>query len=258
MANYEKYRVKVLEKAFLLLAQFKEFGMSLSVKELSESLGYNKTSTLRLIRNLEEFAYLERVEGTQRYKLGFGIYCLGQLAESYEFIRKVARPFLNELCDLCEETVHLAVLKNGQALYIDKIESQNKALRIISEVGTSLPCHSSGLGKILLSALDDDQVDRVIEEWGFQKFTENTIVDECHLLEELNKIREQGYGTDNEEIEYGLKCVAAPIFDKQGNVVAAVSVSGPKERMDHNFNMYIQAVKEAACRISENLVMPSN
>lgn len=253
MPTYETYRVKVLEKTFNILGLFDKRGKTLTVKEIREKLAYNKSSTLRLIRNLEEAAFLERVEGTQTYKLGFGIYCLGQLAESYGHIRTAAKPFVEELCRKCGETVHLAVMHNGQALYIDKIESEKRALRIMSRVGSSLNCHCSGVGKVLLAALSDKQLNNVVEEWGLPKETEHTITDRARLDKELKKIREAGYAIDDEEIEYGLKCVAAPIKDADGKTVAAVSVSGPKERMESDLENYIAKVKEASVLITEKL-----
>lgn len=254
MPTYDKYRIKVLEKAFRILGLFDEKGKALSVKEISEQLSYNKSSSLRIIRNLEEFAYLERVSGTQTYKLGFGLYNLGQLAESYVGLRKAAHAHLEQLCNDCGETVHLAVFHNNQALYIDKIESQTRALRIISTVGTSLPCHCSGVGKVLLSSLTEDQLEKVVDEWGFTPFTSNTITHKEDLARELEMIRRQGYAFDNEEIEYGLKCIAAPVVDGRGKVVAAVSVSGPKERVGHHLDHILEHVKNAAAAISAALV----
>lgn len=255
MPTYDKYRIKVLEKAFRILALFDKKGKALSVKEISEQLSLNKSSSLRIIRNLEEFAYLERVSGTQTYKLGFGLYSLGQLAESYVELRRSARTHLQQLCERCGETVHLAVLHNNQALYIDKMESQARALQIISVVGTSLPCHCSGVGKVLLSALSADQLEKVVDEWGLPRFTHNTIIDKDNLADELETIRQQGYAFDNEEIEYGLKCVAAPVVNSQGQVVAVVSVSGPKERIDHRLDHILQRVKGAAQAISAALLV---
>lgn len=247
MPTYEKYRVKVLEKAFRIMALFDDKGKTLSVKDISEQLVYNKSSTLRIVRNLEEFAYLQRVSGTQMYKLGFGIYNLGQLAESYADLRKAAQPFLERLCEECGETIHLAVMQNNQALYVDKTESKTRALRIISAVGTSLPCHCSAVGKVLLSALSERQLEKVIEEWGLAQFTHKTITEKEALVGELESIHRLGYAVDDEEIEYGLKCVAAPIMDGQQKVVAAVSVSGPKERVEHNFDQILsQVIKNAA------------
>jgi len=253
MPTYDKYRVKVLEKAFRIMALFDEKGKTLSVKEISEQLAYNKSSTLRVIRNLEEVAYLQRVPGTQRYKLGFGIFNLGQLAESYAELRHVAHPYLERLCEDCDETVHLAVLHNNQALYIDKIESNTRALRIISAVGTSLPCHCSGVGKILLASLNQSQLGKVIDEWGLPQFTSHTKTRQEDLATELETVRNNGYAIDNEEIEYGLKCVAGPIVDSQKKVIAAVSISGPKERVEHNLDQIFNHVVKSAADISSAL-----
>jgi len=253
MPNYEKYKVKVLEKTFKILELFDERGKTLTVKEISEKLDYNKSSTLRLIRNLEEAAFLQRLEGTQLYKLGFGIFHLGQLAESYDYIRSEAKPYMENLCEICGETAHLAVMHNGLALYIDKLESHSRALRIISSVGSSLNCHYSGVGKVLLTALSEKALQNVIAEWGLPQQTKNTITDINALKAELEKIKKDGYAIDNEEIEYGLKCVAAPVYDSTGKIVAALSISGPKERMDQDLEKYIENVVKNANSITNKL-----
>lgn len=247
-----KYRILVLEKTFKILGLFADQPKALSIKEMSELLGYSKSTIFRIIKNLEDVAYLEKDPENQKYKLGFGLYYLGTLAESHTLIRRVARPYLERLNEECEETVHLAVIHQGQALYLEKIQSK-KVLQVISRIGTKLPCHCSGVGKMLLSALPPEELKQIILEKGLPSFTRNTITDIQNLSRELDSIRQQGYAIDNEEIEAGLKCIAAPIRDPTRGVVAAVSISAPDNRFDGDFSSFKFLILKTANQISEML-----
>lgn len=262
MVKEATYTIKVLEKVFNILALYDDKQKKFTNQEISDLLGYNKSSTYRIIRNLEKVAYLERIPGTQYYKLGFGLYYIGTNSESYGPLLTAARPLLVRLNDSCGETVHLAVLHQGQPLYIDKIESSKRVLQIRSRVGSKLPGHCSGVGKLLLSFLGEKKRTEVIEEWGLAKFTENTIIDAAVLVKEFEKIRQQGYSIDNEEIEYGLKCIAAPIFDSGRNVIAAASISTTKERFDSDFDnlksMILETTKEIGLQYEEKRRNPSS
>ncbi|CUS95312.1 IclR family transcriptional regulator [Candidatus Kryptonium thompsonii] len=125
---------------------------------------------------------------------------------------------------------------------------------IISEVGKRLPAHCTGLGKAMLAFLPESDVKRIIKEKGLKKFTKNTITNKKDLFEELKKIRECGYAIDNEEIEDGLRCIAAPIFNGDGEVIAAVSISGPSSRINETtYEEYSKHVIKTARLISEEL-----
>lgn len=245
----EKYRIQVLGKTFKILGLFSKQVKALSVKEMSDLSGYNNSTIFRIIKNLEDVAYLERDPESQKYKLGFGLYYLGTLAESHTLIRQIAKPYLERLNEECEETVHLAVMHRGQALYLEKIESK-KVLQVISRIGTKLPCHCSGVGKVLLAALPPDKLEQILTEKGLPRFTVNTITDLQNLYGELNSIRQNGYAIDNEEIEAGLKCIAAPIRDPEQGVVAAVSISAPKDRFDSEFSAFKFLIVKIANEIS--------
>lgn len=249
METAGKYRIKVLEKTFKILALFTEQTTALSLKEISDLLGYNPSSIFRIVKNLEDVAYLEKDLDTQKYKLGFGLYYLGTLAESHTIMRKIAKPLLERLSEECEETIHLAVIHRGQALYLEKMKSK-KVLQVISRTGTKLPCHCSGVGKMLLSALPPDKLDQIVLEKGLPRFTQNTITDIQSLRRELDCIRRQGYAVDNEEIETGLKCIAAPVRDPALGVVAAVSISAPKDRFDAEFSSFKYLVMKTVDEIS--------
>ena len=250
--NSGKYRIKVLEKAFKILELFDDKDKELSATEIQNHLSYNKTSTFRIIKNLEDAGYLEKDYRTLNYKLGLKIYQLGSLAEPQAIIRRITRPFLEKLNEECHETVHLAVLHKGEALYLDKIEGK-KTIRVITRIGMKLPAHCSGVGKTLLSALSEDTLGKILTEKGLERFTDNTITELNDLKTELDQIRKQGYAIDNEEIEEGLKCVAAPLINSEGKVLAAISISAPGERFDREFATYITRISKTSKEISRLL-----
>lgn len=245
-----KYKIKVLDKAFKILELFDEKGKELTVTRIHDLLNFNKASTFRILRNLEEAGYLEKDPDTLKYKLGLKIFYLGSLAEPHTTIRRITRPFLERLNEKCDETVHLAVLHHGQALYLDKIEGR-KTIRVITRIGTELPAHCSGVGKVLLSALSEETLDRIVRERGLPQFTDNTITELSALKTELAQVRKKGYAIDNEEIEEGLKCAAAPLRDSEGKIVAAVSISVPRERFNKEISKFISMVKETARETSD-------
>jgi DNA-binding IclR family transcriptional regulator len=225
------YRIKVLEKALAVLSCFDEQGQELTVTEIAARIGINKTTAFRILASLDEASFLEKSPTSLKYRLGFKLLHLGSLVESPRELKTRARPILEALKDECDETVHLVVLSKGEALYLDKIEGR-KTIRVVSRVGMTLPAHCSGVGKVLLAHLPDDEVDAIIRARGLARFTPNTITERKALKAELARIRADGYGVDNEEIELGLKCVAAPIRDASGVVIGALSVSGPKFRFE--------------------------
>ncbi|MBN1103116.1 MAG: IclR family transcriptional regulator [Deltaproteobacteria bacterium] len=251
-SNPDRYRIKVLEKALRILELFGGKDREFTATEISETLGLNKASTFRILSNLEEADFVEKDGETAKYSLGIKVYYLGRCAEPHTKLKKIARPFLVALNRKCGETVHLAVLHQGEALYLDKIEG-NRTIRVISQVGAKLPAHCSGVGKALLAALPGEQLEEVIRGKGLRRFTEKTITDLEKLRRELAKFRERGYTIDNEEIEEGLKCVAAPILGSNGETLAAISISAPSERFNGASPLFVSEVKDTAAKISAAL-----
>jgi DNA-binding IclR family transcriptional regulator len=253
MRNQKSYKIKVVDKLLKILDLFNEKGKELTATEIHGLLKLNRSTIFRILNILEEAGYLERDRLTLKYRLGFKLSYLGSLVEGRAEIRNLAHPFLEELKEKCDETVHLVVLDHGEALYLDKLEGK-KAIRVVSRVGWRLPAHCSGVGKVLLASLPEEVVQNVIKEKSLKRMTPNTIISPKALRTELGRIRKEGYAIDNEEIEIGLKCIAAPIKDAGGQAVAAISISGPKERFgDAEMKRFIPLVKSTAEQISDVL-----
>jgi len=202
---------------------------------------------------MEKVGVIERNNETGKYRLGLKLYELGNSVSLKKIMVDRARKYLEDLHWYLNETVHFATLKNGEVVYLDKIIADRNFV-IISEVGKRLPAHCTGLGKAMLAFLPESDVKRIIKEKGLKKFTKNTITNKKDLFEELKKIRECGYAIDNEEIEDGLRCIAAPIFNGDGEVIAAVSSSGPSSRINETtYEEYSKHVIKTARLISEEL-----
>jgi IclR family KDG regulon transcriptional repressor len=243
------YKIKVLEKALAIVELFDQPGIELTATGVAKKLGMSKATAFRILSVLEARSYLERARDGGAYRLGFMLHRLGSLVEGRAVIQRRARAVLEELKHECDETVHLVVLDAGEALYLDKIEGR-KAIRVVSRVGMRLPLHCSGVGKVLLAYLSDDQIDEIIRLKGLAPLTPNTITERAALRAELRLVRRKGFAVDNEEIELGLKCVAAPVRDASGAVVAAVSISGPKYRFD---NATTRELVRLLCRAGDRI-----
>jgi len=246
--------VKSLVKALSILKLFSPNKHEWNVKEMAEALGYHKSSIQRLVTTLEAQGFLERTHPTRsHYRLGPILLMLGNVAFQGVDLRLIARPHLERLVEQTHETAHLCVVDQSRCFYLDKIDSR-QAIRISTYVGQRLPLHCSGVGKALLSGMTEEEIDRMIAKHGLPRFTDNTITSREALLEEIERIRERGVSFDNEEISVGLRCVAAPVRDAQGKVVAAVSVSGPVQRFsDEALNRFDVYVRDAAGTVSEKL-----
>jgi IclR family KDG regulon transcriptional repressor len=204
-----------------LLAESRD---GIGVTVIAEMLGVNKASASRLLSTLATHGYAERDSDTRRYQIGPRIVSLSRIILSRMAIRDRAKPFLNELVERTGECAHLAILAQGQALYIDQAESPS-SLRVTTGVGTLAPLHCTALGKVLLT------YSNAPIPTDLRRFTPRTITDPKALTVHLNQVRSSGYATDDEEFEIGVRCIAVPVFDYRDRMVGAIGISGPAGRM---------------------------
>ena len=228
--NEKSGRVRSLAKALKVVNLLADANKELSLSELSKRMDMPKSTTHGMLATLWEFGYVEQSPFTGNYKLGMRLFELGNIVAHSWDVRAVSAPYIQKLMDEVGETVHLVVLDRGEVVYIEKRECR-QSIQIVSQIGMRLPAHCTGVGKVLLAYLPDAEVRQIIKKKGMTRFTKNTITDPRSLETELDRIRERGYAIDNEEIMDGLFCMAAPIRDYSGKVIAAVSVSGPTSRI---------------------------
>ena len=187
-----------------------------------------KSTLHRILATLIHFRFVRQDPVTKQYSLGFKFLELGNILLRRIDIRKEAYPFLTALSNAIGETVHLVIRDGASAVYIDKIDSGVQgSLKMASRVGMAIPLYCSAVGKVFLFRMNEHEVCSLLGDGVLERFTEKTITAMAPLLAHLAEVRKAGFAVDDEENEYGIRCVAAPIEDSTGQVVAAISVSGP-------------------------------
>jgi len=217
--------IKSLARGLKLLERLALAENGAGITELATQLGIDKSSASRLVQTLASYGFAEQDPDTRRYRLGPRIVTLSRYMLTRMPLRDEAKPFLRRLVERTGEGAHLAILSQGGALYIDQVESP-ATLRATTGVGTVAPLHCTALGKVLL-AFDGNA--RIPDE--LKAYTPRTITAPETLRMHLEQTRRQGYAIDDEEYEYGVRCVAVPVFDFRGKAVGAIGISGPAGRI---------------------------
>ncbi len=231
-ASGDGYTVRAVVRAASLLDLLRSQNGGATLDQLASGSGLAKPTAFRLLRTLEQERLVERVVGSEQYRLGLRCLELGQAYLEQVDLRKEAAPVLAALRDRFDETVHLAVLDDDyRVVYLEKLETRRAVGIMMSRVGRTAPAHCTGLGKALLAWSPGDPVAELKRRGALQVFTANTIAEPDALRAELRRIRERGFSLDLEEHEPGVRCVATPIRVPQEGVVAALSIAGPAGRL---------------------------
>ncbi|MGI6226350.1 MAG: IclR family transcriptional regulator [Peptococcales bacterium] len=242
--------VQSVDRALSILNVFSQHE-ELGVTEISKLIGLNKSTTYGLLSTLFENGYVDK-KANGKYCLGLKLLELGQYVQKRLDVRNIARPFLEELCEKYDETIHLVLCYRGGAYYVDKVESARSIVNI-TQVGKKVALNASSVGKIILAYLPKEQQEKELA-LPLHQYTPNTIVDPVELREHIEVVRENGYALDIEEIELGIRCVGAPIRNYSGQVIGAFSCSAPATRVSaEKLSEIIEAVKETAQKISQKL-----
>lgn len=225
--------VQSIERGCKILDHLSKGKRSYSIHDLSFELNLPKPTIHRILSTLRHFGFIAQDEVSKEYRLGFRLVDLGQAVLDQIDLRKVAEPFLTKLADGVRETVHLVILDQGEIVYLDKVEKigNPKSLRMASRIGMRNYAHSCAVGKVLLAFSSDSERGEIIAQKGLPRLTKNTIVNLSQLNRHLADVKAQGYASDDEENEEGVRCVAAPVRNDRGKVIAAISISGPSVRM---------------------------
>lgn len=217
--------VQSLERALDVIEALARAERALGVGELAEDTGLPQGTVHRLLQTLHARGYVRRADA-RKYSLGTGAFRLGDAAQ--RALVRTARPYLADLVRLSGETANLAILEGDDVVYVDQVASPH-TLRMFAEVGRHVPPHSTAVGKVLLAALPRDRAVALLRRTRLPARTPATITDPEAFLAELDRVRSQGWATDEEEQESGVRCIAVPV-GRDGRVVAALSVSGPADR----------------------------
>ena len=223
-------RLSSVANAILLMKTFSDEQSELGISALAERLGLAKSTIHRLASTLVEAGMLEQNKETGKYRLGLAVFELGSLVRRKIDISLEAKPWLMTLREQTGETVDLSILDHGGVVCVNFLESKN-VNRISSGIGLRKPVHCTAEGKALIAFQPASTIERIIGGGTVERRTPRTLIDPGALKEELANIRARGYATDDEEYELGVRSIAAPIRDDSGNSVAAVGVTGPKQRL---------------------------
>jgi DNA-binding IclR family transcriptional regulator len=198
------------------------------VTELANELDLPKSTVYSHLRTLREHEYVVQEDG--RYRLGLRFLDFGEHTRDRMRIYEVARPEVEALAEETGELANLLVEEHGQGVYLYRAKGEG-AVNVDTHAGMRVGLHCTSLGKAILAHLPEERVDDIVDRWGLPARTANTITDRAELDAELARIRERGYARDDGERLSGLRCVAAPITDVDGDAVGAVSVAGPTSRI---------------------------
>lgn len=227
-ASGEKYHLRAIGRALDVLECFTDERRELNLKEIRGLIDLPESSLFRILLTLESRGYLiQNADGS--YRLSPTL-LLGKLHERAEKLRERVRPFLQSLASRFDETASLAYLFGYQVQAIDTVETFHE-IRMTNRAGRVLPPHCSSLGKAITAFQEPGHIDRILECYGLYRRTEHTLTDRKALLEELDRIRLQGYAVDREETVAGGVCIGAPIRHGEAPVVASISLSTPLIRM---------------------------
>lgn len=243
-----------VERALSIIEIVAESQKGLSNSDLSRRLKIPKSSASYILRVLENRAYLQRDAGG-KYRLGLKLMSLTGDALTHLDVREIAKP---ELLDFLKKSrlpeAHLAVLDNGRAVYIEKVENEKSFIKMDIWIGHRLPIHTTAIGKILVAYLPEDEISEILKLRGMEKKTRKSITSEQKFLCEMKKVKECGFAIDNEENADGVRCIAAPIFDAKGNVIAAFGTSSTIFHIDKtHLPKIVELIKKSAANVSKQL-----
>ena len=223
------------------------------ITELSQRVMMSKSTVYRFLQTMKSLGYVAQEGESEKYSLTLKLFELGAKAlQNVDLIRS-ADVEMRELSRLTKETIHLGALEEDSIVYIHKIDSLYN-LRMYSRIGRRNPLHTTAIGKVLLAWRDRSEAQEILSEVEFRRSTANTILTAEALLDVLLQVKEQGYGEDNEEQEEGLRCIAVPVFDRFGVVIAGLSISFPTIRFSEEAkNEYVAMLHRAARNISDQM-----
>lgn len=231
------------------LGKQKEIGVS----ELSQRLMMSKATTYRFLQTMKTLGYIAQEDEADKYSLTLKLFELGARSLEYVDLISLADKEMRLISEQTNEALHLGALDDNSIIYIHKIDS-NYNLRMQSKIGRRNPLYSTAIGKVLLAEREESFVREILSQVEFVKHTEKTLENTNQLLSELKIVKAQHYAEDNQEQEPGLRCIAAPIYDRFGSIIAGLSISFPTIRFDEKrMPFYVGLLHQAGKNISSQL-----
>ena len=232
--------VQVIERIFSLIDVLASREEAMSLKEISAKTGLHPSTTHRILNDLAIGRYVDRPEAGS-YRLGMRLLELGNLVKGRLNVRDAALMPMRELHKLTQQPVNLSMRQGDEIVYIERAFSERSGMQVVRAIGGRAPLHLTSTGKLFLAADDPQRVRSYATRTGLAGHTRNSITQLPALERELSKARQYGVARDNEELELGVRCMAAGIYDDQGKLVAGLSISAPADRLDESWLLKLQA-----------------
>lgn len=245
--------MKSLNKALDIIDAVSKLG-SAGIRDISSMTGFPSTTVHRIAATLVQRQYFNQDPVTKYYSLSLRFLELGTKVQQQFDLPTIARPHLQKLMSETGESANLVILDGDSAMYLDQVQSNKSMLKIFTQLGTRVPLYSTGVGKLFLSRWSKAELDSYLKRTQLSRHTPNTLTSRSKILNELEQISARGFSVDNEEMEAGVRCVAALVFDHQQQVVAAISISGAAMRITpERIKDLGKTVKQCALDISRDL-----
>jgi len=247
--NGSQLSIQVLQRTMKLLDVLASHSEPVALKDLAAATGLHTSTTHRILNDLVVGRYVNRVDSGM-YQLGMRLLELGSLVKRRLNVREVALEPMRELHRVTGQTVNLSLQQGDEIVYIERAWSERSGMQVVRAIGGHAPLHLTSTGKLFLSVADSRQVRAYATRTGLAGTTRNSITDIERLERELAMVRRHGYARDNEELELGVRCIAAGIYDDTGKLQAGLSLSAPADRLRDD---WIPQLQRAAGEISESL-----
>ena len=244
-----KPSVQVIERMFSLIDVLAEGEESLSLKEISEKTGLHPSTAHRILNDLATGRFVDRPE-SGIYRLGMRLLELGNVVKARLSVREAALVHMRELHKLTQQPVNLSMRQGDEIIYVERSFSERSGMQVVRAIGGRAPLHLTSTGKLFLAAEDAARVRAYAARTGLAGNTRNSITEVSALERDLAKVRQSGFARDNEELELGVRCVAAGIYDDQNKLVAGLSISAPADRLSED---WLPKLKHTVDEISEAL-----
>ena len=241
--------IQVLERTFSLLDVLASHQDPVSLKDISEQTGLHPSTAHRILNDLTVGRFVDRPEAGS-YRLGMRLLELGNLVKARLDVREAAIGPMRELHRLTHQPVNLSMRQGDEIVYIERAFSERSGMQVVRAIGGRAPLHLTSVGKLFLANDDPQRVRAYITRTGLAGNTRNSITDPARLERELAMVRSHGYARDDEELELGVRCMAAGVHDDQGRLVAGLSVSAPADRLEES---WLDRVRATADEISNAL-----
>ncbi|KQR55319.1 IclR family transcriptional regulator [Acidovorax sp. Leaf160] len=239
-----KPSVQVLERMFTLMDVLASREEAISLKEISEKTGLHPSTAHRILNDLTIGRFVDRPESGS-YRLGMRLLELGNLVKARLSVRDASLVPMRQLHKLIQQPVNLSVRQGDEIVYIERAYSERSGMQVVRAIGGRAPLHLTSTGKLFLAADDPQRVRTYATRTGLAGHTRNSITQVPVLERELGRARQYGIAHDNEELELGVRCMAAGIYDDQGQLVAGLSISAPADRLDEGWLPKLQSTADA-------------